>query len=75
MISDHIANIRYQLNGCVDQADKVYEKLVGLDFETIQLNLKDLSEQMNVAQAELRDLSGLIQEHLNREDDDDPDTL
>ena len=63
-MGDHMANIRYQLNGCIEQAERVNKLVEQLDLETIELNLRDLSAQMKVANAEMDDLAELIKQHL-----------
>jgi DNA repair ATPase RecN len=72
-IDDYIANIRYLLNQCVDQADKVHDRMHDLDVETIRLNVQDLSDQVNVVQAELKDVTEKLENYLKEDDPDDLD--
>jgi hypothetical protein len=70
-IDDYVANIRYLLNQCVDQADKVHGCMHDLDIETIRLNVQDLSDQVNVVQAELKDVVDKLGDYLKEPDPDD----
>lgn len=76
-ITENIANVRYLMNEAVNQTNKVHDALVAsnIDLESVQLNMKDLSEQLLVVQAELLTACIAIQQELCDDGEQDTTTI
>ena len=65
-VLNNIANMRYLMNEALTQMDAVHNKMSQeqIDLETVQLNIKDIQDQMTTIASELQEAYDGIGEEL-----------
>lgn len=71
-VPEYLANIRLMTNDMVVQLDNVHKLCCvnELDVETVMLNLKDLSDQLDDIKGELKDMRDELDTDLSSDSED-----